>query len=860
MVPGQTIAGRYVVTSHLGSGGMGDVFEVEHTLLGKRFALKRLSEDMASDREMVERFMREARAAAATGHPGIVDVIDLGIADDGLPFLVMEKLSGETLRRRLDRGPLDEQTLVRLGRAVLGALAAVHRAAIIHRDIKPENLFLCRDGRVKILDFGLAHRATVDVRLTQSGAVMGTPLYMSPEQARGEECDARTDLYAVGAVLYECASGRPPFTAAAYSVLVAMILEIDPNPAHLVAMPLEVREVILAALRKARDARPPDAETMRAALGGDDEDGDDARWTSQPGSGESGATISSEPTLASPRPGAIPRVITDEASAPTMMPNARTTERAAPARVVVPAAVARAAEPAAVARAAEPATAPPEVAAVAPKRRSAVLAAMAVAIMAAVALIVVKAKGGGAGAEAAVVAEWQRALVAGELDRATEEVHQEALRAPADLELAGRDLLLALLEDRNRAFAQVKVLEAATGVPPFTAAAMAAVRAMARGQPALGAEVLGATAKVVTPGSVDDLVLRQTRATLWRLGDRFDLARPEYVAILARWPGFSPALEGLVERLLFLDEIDEAQGHVEAYIAAAPTGTDTEMMEIELLFGQRRYRDALARIERRIAANPGRETEAFQFRGDLRLLLGDPTAAISAYDTIEDEFKRGGYVAGALATQGRYAEARALLVDAMARYPKAGKLSRLAKLMTDATLLALETGDAALADVAVAATTGLDLHDVDPTVQNAAAFALGAHRRLAGEEVRPDDFSLGAESPLYILLRARDASDTDAVALLRAATTPASMHFGVIVSHVYPALWLERGRLELSAGDPAAALDWLDRVIRPRHYDSSRGPLIARALTLKAATLAALSRPGEAAAIRRELSALQPPQ
>lgn len=395
-------------------------------------------------------------------------------------------------------------------------------------------------------------------------------------------------------------------------------------------------------------------------------------------------------------------------------------------------------------------------------------------------------------------------------------------------------------------------------MPPFTAAAMAAVRAMERGQPALGAEVLGAAAKAAPPGSIDDLILRQARATLWRLGDRFELARPEYVAILDRWPGFSPALEGLVERLLFLDEIDEAQRRVDAYIAAAPSGTDTEMLEVELLFGQRKYRDALARIERRIAANPGRETEAFQFRGDLRLLLGDPTAAITAYDTIEDELKRAGYVAGALATQGRYPEARALLVDAMARYPKAGKLSRLAKLMTDATLLALETEDVALADAAVAAAQGLDLHDVDPTVQNAAAFARGARRRLAGEEITADDFPLGASSPIYVLLRARDASDTDALPLVRAATAPEAMHFGVIVSHVYPALWLERGRLELSAGDPEAALSWLDRVIRPRHYDSSRGAVIARALTLKAETLDALGRGGEADAVRRELSALQP--
>jgi serine/threonine protein kinase/Tol biopolymer transport system component len=264
---GQRIAGRYVVTRHLGSGGMGDVYEVEHTLLGKRFALKRLNVDPDAKNAAVERFLREARAAAATGHPGVVEVLDVDFAEDGLPYLVMERLEGETLRHRLDRASLDEPTLLRLAHLVLDALDAVHDASIVHRDIKPENLFLCSDGGVKILDFGLSHDIHVDVRLTQSGAVMGTPMYMAPEQARGEAVDRRTDLYALSAVLYECAAGRPPFFAPAYSVLVALILEAQPDVDPLGFLAERVRQTILAGLSKRPADRPPSAAAMRELLG-----------------------------------------------------------------------------------------------------------------------------------------------------------------------------------------------------------------------------------------------------------------------------------------------------------------------------------------------------------------------------------------------------------------------------------------------------------------------------------------------------------------------------------------------------------------------------------------------------------------
>src|SRR5207237_10579926 len=135
--PAAVIAGRYEIVAHLGSGGMGDVYEVEHRLLDRRFALKRLAPELTTDAAMVERFLREARAAAATHHPGVVEVIDLGFADDGWPFLVMERLHGETVRDRLRRGPLRGELVIEIAAQVLDALAAAHAVGVVHRDVKP---------------------------------------------------------------------------------------------------------------------------------------------------------------------------------------------------------------------------------------------------------------------------------------------------------------------------------------------------------------------------------------------------------------------------------------------------------------------------------------------------------------------------------------------------------------------------------------------------------------------------------------------------------------------------------------------------------------------------------------------------
>jgi eukaryotic-like serine/threonine-protein kinase len=272
MPPGTRIAERYMIVRYLGSGGMGDVYEVEHTLLGRRFALKRLAAEKVGKPKHVERFLREARVAAATGHVGVVEVVDLGFAEDGWPFLVMEHLRGETLRERLRGGPLDPAEVLQIGGMALDALDAVHRCGVVHRDIKPENLFLCDGGdgalRLKILDFGLAELHGPDDG-ERSHGVVGTPHYMAPEQVRGDDVDHRCDLHAVGAVLYECAVGHPPFAGTTYSALVAQIVQHEPLPDGLDVLPASARSAILRALAKRPEQRWSDAALMRHVLCGE---------------------------------------------------------------------------------------------------------------------------------------------------------------------------------------------------------------------------------------------------------------------------------------------------------------------------------------------------------------------------------------------------------------------------------------------------------------------------------------------------------------------------------------------------------------------------------------------------------------
>jgi serine/threonine protein kinase len=284
--------GPYEILSPLGAGGMGEVFRARDTRLGRDVAVKIFPERFSGRPELRERFEREARTISALNHARICTIYDVGHQDE-IQYLVMEFLEGETLAERIQKGPLPLREIVRIGMEICEALDAAHRAWIIHRDLKPANVMLTASG-AKLMDFGLAKASAASASgnttattnapllsaaetisgpsplspLTSAGQVVGTIQYMSPEQIEGKEADARSDIFALGAVLYEMATGKRPFAGKSQISLATAILEKDPEPIRTLqpALPPALDRVVRTCLQKNPEDRFQSARDVRLEL------------------------------------------------------------------------------------------------------------------------------------------------------------------------------------------------------------------------------------------------------------------------------------------------------------------------------------------------------------------------------------------------------------------------------------------------------------------------------------------------------------------------------------------------------------------------------------------------------------------
>jgi serine/threonine protein kinase len=278
---GNTIDDKYRIESILGAGGMGTVYLCTRLMIGDTVAIKVLHIDRVSDAQAVERFRREAQAAARLKHPNAVSIYDFGVSNNGLVYLVMELVEGESLRSLIkQQGPLTPSAAGEILSQICAALDEAHRQHIVHRDLKPDNIIVTTAAgglRVKVLDFGIAKMrdlATAADNLTQTGTVMGTPHYMSPEQCLGEELDGRSDIYSAGIMLYEMLSGMVPFNSPASTAVIVQHVTQPPPPLRAINASISpaVEAVVMHALEKPREARPQTAGTfaqeMIAAVSG----------------------------------------------------------------------------------------------------------------------------------------------------------------------------------------------------------------------------------------------------------------------------------------------------------------------------------------------------------------------------------------------------------------------------------------------------------------------------------------------------------------------------------------------------------------------------------------------------------------
>src|SRR5258706_2798855 len=269
-----TRIGHYEIIAWLGAGGMGEVYRARDPRLGREVALKLIPETFAADAGRVQRFEQEARAAGQLNHPNILAVYDVGV-HAGAPYIVSELLEGETLRSRLQSGALPARKAVDCARQIAEGLAAAHDRNIVHRDMKPDNVFITNDGRIKILDFGIAKltRPSDDASSltgfpteTEPGMVVGTASYMSPEQVRGERVDPRSDLFSFGAILYEMLTGRPAFTCETAAETMVAILKNEPPPPASTDVSPSLARIVARCLEKTREMRFQSARDLAFGL------------------------------------------------------------------------------------------------------------------------------------------------------------------------------------------------------------------------------------------------------------------------------------------------------------------------------------------------------------------------------------------------------------------------------------------------------------------------------------------------------------------------------------------------------------------------------------------------------------------
>jgi serine/threonine-protein kinase len=342
---GKVLGETYEISRVVGEGGMGRVYEARHLRLReRRFAVKVMHPEFARQPDVVARFQREAESASSIGHPNVVDVFDVHKTADGVPYMVGEFLEGEELGDYLHRvGPLDVSLAVTIARQVCRALAAAHAKGIVHRDMKPENVFLVlRDGSpvVKVIDFGISKAGTGNTHLTRTGMIMGTPSYMAPEQARGENVDLRADVYAIGALLYHALTGKRPFDSEDPAATLTMVLtEEPPRPRALAAGVPEALELVVqrAMAKDARERYQTTAELDQALLPFDSGVGQSVSMVlSAPAPGKAQGTLVRPPST-----GAVVAPNGIEATALTMMAGIGT----APANTELATAQARSARP-----------------------------------------------------------------------------------------------------------------------------------------------------------------------------------------------------------------------------------------------------------------------------------------------------------------------------------------------------------------------------------------------------------------------------------------------------------------------------------------------------------------------------------